>query len=515
MKLFIVALLVAISYAQTECENGYEEVLEAGYYFLHSDTSPRPDYLGPTNEEDKCRTFCDEATDCFGFTIDTQNSMCFGFMTGVHDRDTLLASEEKIFFGQSRTMFKCFTKSWVNIGEGICMTKNGEYVDEEYPRYYNGNTGGPLEDCQRVCTDLGDGVCAGLSWKPSEQWGNVCTIYTTELLSKDPTGFSYRRETSLKSQSEFTYTINLAGTFCYAYKINEDRSPCQENELTYTYIPAAECPQEINEFFEDYKDGVITDQEMDDDDKVNDGLPATGAGPISPCTSEQIANLLKVGLENGFCEFDDGDNANNGALSASSPNCLVYEVFQWSCSASSETLISASSHGDPIIWTFNNECYDLSKDGFYLASGHPDWKHSVYVAVYNDFIREIQIRDVHEDDKILLSISNLNEVTGVWQYGFKHLMKQCKGFSWNECEFAFNQFHFDAQFFKFVVHIHFHDYDDPALKEGERGLHLDVYPLLYDAQKARFKPSEFDGVYFKNPYPEELGYCPANSARRN
>merc|ERR1711879_1140008 len=34
-----------------------------------------------------------------------------------------------------------------------------------------------------------------------------------------------------------------------------------------------------------------------------------------------------------------------------------------------------SSHGDPIIHTFKDDCYDLSKDGLYLASSHPDWTH--------------------------------------------------------------------------------------------------------------------------------------------
>jgi len=206
----------------------------------------------------------------------------------------------------------------------------------------------------------------------------------------------------------------------------------------------------------------------------------------------------------------DRNTVTNGGSSVYADNTAVYAKCTISEDESGGT--SASSHGDPIIWTFNNECYDLSKDGFYLASGHPDWWHGVYVAVYNDFIREIQIRD--EGDNILLSVSNLNEVTGTWQYGFKHLTKQCHDFSWSECEFTYDQFHFDAQFFKYVVHIHFHDYVDPALRDGERGLHLDVYPLLYDAQKAKFNPLEFDGVYFKNPYPEELGYCPVNSARR-
>merc|ERR1711953_1317202 len=51
----------------------------------------------------------------------------------------------------------------------------------------------------------------------------------------------------------------------------------------------------------------------------------------------------------------------------------------------------ASSHGDPIIHTFNGECYDLDRDGLYIASSHRDWDHIVKVAVYNQYIREIQI----------------------------------------------------------------------------------------------------------------------------
>ena len=42
---------------------------------------------------------------------------------------------------------------------------------------------------------------------------------------------------------------------------------------------------------------------------------------------------------------------------------------------------TAVSHGDPIIWTFSGECYDLNKDGLYLASSHPHIDHDVTIAV--------------------------------------------------------------------------------------------------------------------------------------
>ena len=41
----------------------------------------------------------------------------------------------------------------------------------------------------------------------------------------------------------------------------------------------------------------------------------------------------------------------------------------------------ATSHGDPIIWTFDNECYDLNIDGLYVATKHPKYNHVVKIAV--------------------------------------------------------------------------------------------------------------------------------------
>jgi len=174
-------------------------------------------------------------------------------------------------------------------------------------------------------------------------------------------------------------------------------------------------------------------------------------------------------------------------------------------------VVSGSSHGDPIIHTFKNDCYDLNKDGLYVASSHPDWTHDVKVAVYNDYIREIQITDF--EGEILMSISNLQETTGSWPYGYKFRSRMCAEMT-KECEFMHAQFTFDAQLFKYEVQILFHDYLDPALKDGEKGVHLDIYPKVYEIMKANFNPDEFEGIYFDNPLPEDLPFCPADSPRR-
>jgi len=174
---------------------------------------------------------------------------------------------------------------------------------------------------------------------------------------------------------------------------------------------------------------------------------------------------------------------------------------------------SASSHGDPIIWTFKGECYDLSLDGFYLASSHPTYNHKVWVGVYNEFIREIQITD--EMDTLLFAISNLDELSGEWNYGLKEWTRICTSMSWKECEWNFKQYAFDAQIFRYTVQIMFHDYLDAALKEGERGIHLDIYPKVYEKRLLEFHPSEYNGIYFDNPHPDQLHFCPVDSPRRS
>eukprot|EP00493_Phyllostaurus_siculus_P028035 UN28383 len=80
-----------------------------------------------------------------------------------------------------------------------------------------------------------------------------------------------------------------------------------------------------------------------------------------------------------------------------------------------------------------------------------------------------------------------------------------------DCIKEYKEFKFDAQDFQFVVHTLRHDYLDPALKEGENGYHLDIYPKPYELFGKNI--NGYSGLYFENPLPDELEYCPGDSLR--
>jgi len=167
----------------------------------------------------------------------------------------------------------------------------------------------------------------------------------------------------------------------------------------------------------------------------------------------------------------------------------------------------STAHGDPIIWTFNDECYDLNKDGKYLATSHPSFDHEVSIAVYNDFMREVQV--TNNQGKILLSINNLGEVlNNDYPYYFSEETVQCPLDSY-DCPFSYKEFRFDAQNFEYIVQIMVHDYLDAALQPGVTGFHLDIFPIPY--QNFAAKKNSYTGLYFENPLPEELEYCPEGS----
>merc|ERR1711953_1337687 len=48
------------------------------------------------------------------------------------------------------------------------------------------------------------------------------------------------------------------------------------------------------------------------------------------------------------------------------PICIPYEATPPPTQVPT-TSTTGTAHGDPIIWTFNDECYDLNKDGPYDA----------------------------------------------------------------------------------------------------------------------------------------------------
>jgi hypothetical protein len=166
-----------------------------------------------------------------------------------------------------------------------------------------------------------------------------------------------------------------------------------------------------------------------------------------------------------------------------------------------------SSHGDPIIHTFHGDCYDLHKDGNYLATAHPAWEHQVHVAVYNDYMRQISITNLNGD--VLLSVNNFGEVLNNGWVGYLKVQTlQCpEDYAKDDCVGEYTNVSFDAQDLYFDVRVGMrHNYRDQALKFGETGHHMDIFPQPY---YKRFNPrrSEYSGLYFYNPLPEELPQC--------
>ena len=98
---------------------------------------------------------------------------------------------------------------------------------------------------------------------------------------------------------------------------------------------------------------------------------------------------------------------------------------------------------------FHDECYDLNKDGIYVASSHPRYDHEVKIAVYNDYMREIQVVD--RSGEIMLSITNQGEiVNNDYPYRFRQETKNCP-LGLKDCLYEYTEFKFDAQNFEYVV----------------------------------------------------------------
>jgi len=239
-----------------------------------------------------------------------------------------------------------------------------------------------------------------------------------------------------------------------------------------------------------------------------DGTAGPTASPTVPPTSNPTKNPSKTPTRDPLTPTS---NPTKNPSKTPTRDPLVptrFPSFHPTSNPTKEPTIPAS-HGDPIIWTFFGECYDLNKDGIYLATSHPKIDHDVYIAVYNDYMREIQIRDKNGD--ILLSVNNLGDVLNNWPYRFTEEVKPCPPEEY--CNLFYKEFTFDAQQFRFIVQVLPHDYLDPALKNGEEGVHLDIFPRPYQAFTDH--KHVYEGLYFSNPLPEILEYCPEGSQRHH
>jgi len=178
---------------------------------------------------------------------------------------------------------------------------------------------------------------------------------------------------------------------------------------------------------------------------------------------------------------------------------------------------TATAHGDPIIWTFHDECYDLNQDGLYDATYNPRFNHQVKIGVYNEFMRELTVVD--NDGNIQISINSLGEFehdAENYPYGFSFEEKACPmEMDKTECLGTYKEWVFDAQEFRYTVQLLRHDYKDSGIPENDLGWHLDIYPKPYSGF---FKPGHlesYSGLFFENPLPEVMEYCPGGASRND
>jgi hypothetical protein len=139
----------------------------------------------------------------------------------------------------------------------------------------------------------------------------------------------------------------------------------------------------------------------------------------------------------------------------------------------------------------------------------------VKIGVYNDFMRELVVVD--KQDNVLVSINTLGEYevdTDKFLYAFSYEEKECPThMKKTECVGTYKEWVFDAQEFRYTVHLLRHNYKDAGIPEGDLGWHLDIYPKPY---QGFFEPGHlesYSGLFFENPLPDELDYCVGGSAR--
>jgi len=225
--------------------------------------------------------------------------------------------------------------------------------------------------------------------------------------------------------------------------------------------------------------------------------PNSGRYVLFTGATTSMSNLCRSCRQSGFCADGEYQNPDricyDGDFSSGNPfdNCNAEYCL---CTD------SGLAFGDPIIWTFGGDCYDLNIDGRYLASSHKfDFDHDIFISIYNHYMRQIEV--IHRDTgELMLSITNLGDVINNYPYYFNETWGECD--IEEECLF-FRQFKFDAQEFQYTVQIHNHKYDDPSLQLGESGIHLDIFPQPYH----ELVLENYNGFYFKNPIPNLSGMC--------
>lgn len=109
----------------------------------------------------------------------------------------------------------------------------------------------------------------------------------------------------------------------------------------------------------------------------------------------------------------------------------------------------------------------------------------------------------------MFSVNNFGEIINNGFNGFlKAETLPCpEDYEGDDCIGEYMNISFDAQDLYFDVHVGMrHNYADAALKEGQVGYHMDIYPQPY-VRTFMKRLNDYTGLYFHNPLPESLPTC--------
>merc|ERR1719204_87382 len=97
---------------------------------------------------------------------------------------------------------------------------------------------------------------------------------------------------------EIIYAEGREGKFCWVYRENIDKSPCEEKDLMYTYISSEDCPEMITAYYEYFTENPeeyyrYTPEDTNLIEENRDGITTDDTLPISSCNKDIITMILK------------------------------------------------------------------------------------------------------------------------------------------------------------------------------------------------------------------------------
>merc|ERR550534_325068 len=348
MRLLLVALLAAISYAQTDGES------ESTQWSCQSGQKASGETIAQSNDnsEESCGAACDADSSCYAFDYTTTSSSDACRLA----KKSLHAFARLGNGGAHNRMYCSPSRNWVTVGGGMCRIE----VDGKFKRMEGLNgymdtldylSVSNMEDCKAKCISLESnygGTCISVAWSDHISSRNRCSVNLQgvedqlETIKSETGAFRFvigngaQKDTVDATKVLQVTAPNVYTCAAYSEPRTQTAPACDFNDLVYDYIVPADCPLDLMEFHNEKKEHYDTwdgNTEHYIDyyhDNYEFGVPLEDGGTIiDGCLANAIRSYLSLGAREGLCECDHEDE--EVCHLESSPNCGNFEVYKWSC----------------------------------------------------------------------------------------------------------------------------------------------------------------------------------------